>query len=211
MPMAFTEAQSGLQVAFKDLSHSFRSKKIFTLSDTIIPAGAECLVQGKNGSGKSTLGRIVSGELTPTSGQITWAREGQELDAETIGQSTHRVSPATALHPELTISELIAFQGQFRTWRHDPLDLLERANMRQHLSASFRTLSSGMQQRVKLAMALASDSGLIVLDEPCANLDEPGKAWYRECAQAVKGTTTLVICSNDRQEDYIAPDLVLEL
>jgi ABC-type multidrug transport system ATPase subunit len=209
--MASTEAQSGLQVAWTDLSQSFRSKKIFTLSATVIPSGTECLIQGRNGSGKSTLGRIISGELTPTAGQIAWALAGQRLDAETIVHSTHRISPATALHPELTISELIAFQGHFRTWRHDPLDLLERANMRQHLSASFRTLSSGMQQRVKLALALASDSGLIVLDEPCANLDEPGKAWYRECVQAVKGLTTLIICSNNRKEDYISPDVVVEL
>lgn len=211
MPMASTEVQSGLHVACTDLSHSFRSKKIFTLSDAIIPACTECLIQGRNGSGKSTLGRIISGELTPTSGQITWAREGQHLDAETICHSTHRVSPATALHPELTISELIDFQGQFRTWRYDPLDLLGHANMHQHLRIAFRTLSSGMQQRVKLALALASDSELIVLDEPCANLDEAGKAWYRECVQGVKGLTTLIICSNNRKEDYISPGVVLEL
>lgn len=211
MPMASTEAQSGLQVAWTDLSQSFRSKKIFTLSATVIPSGAECLIQGRNGSGKSTLGRIVSGELTPTAGQITWTLAGQRLDAETICHRTHRISPSTELHPELTIAELIAFQGQFRTWRYEPLDLLERAGMGQHLNAAFRTLSSGMQQRVKLALALASDSELIVLDEPCANLDEAGKAWYRECALAVKGSTTLVICSNNRKEDYIAPDVVLEL
>lgn len=209
--MASTNEQSGLRVECIDLSHSFRSRPIFTLSAAVIPAGAECLIQGRNGSGKSTLGRIMSGELTPAGGQISWSLAEQRLDAEAIGHRTHRVSPATTLHPLLTISELISFQGQFRTWRHEPLGLLKRANLGPHLGTAFSTLSSGMQQRVKLALALASDSGLIVLDEPCANLDEAGKAWYQECVQAVKGLTTLVICSNNRKEDYISPDVVLEL
>lgn len=209
--MASTTEQSGLRVECIDLSHSFRSKKIFTLSEAVIPAGAECLVQGRNGSGKSTLGRIMSGELTPTAGQIAWTIADQRLDAEGIGHRTHRVSPATTLHPQLTISELVGFQGQFRAWRHEPLDLLKRANLSPYLNSAFHTLSSGMQQRVKLTLALASDSELIVLDEPCANLDEAGKAWYRECTAAIKGTTTLVICSNNRQEDYISPDVVLEI
>lgn len=211
MSMASTEGQGGLHVACTDLSHSFRSRPIFKLSTAVIPAGSECLIQGRNGSGKSTLGRIVSGELTPTEGQISWSLSKQPMDAETICHRTHRVSPANDLHPELTISELITFQGQFRAWRHEPLDLLTRADMGKHLNTAFRTLSSGMQQRVKLALALASDSELIVLDEPCANLDEAGKAWYRECVLAVKGSITLVICSNNRLEDYISPDVVLEL
>ena len=153
----------------------------------------------------------MSGELTPTAGQITWSLGEQRLDGETICHRTHRVSPATDLHPELSISELIAFQGNFRTWREDPVAMLDRAEMGQYLGTAFRTLSSGMQQRVKLALALASDSELLVLDEPCANLDEAGKAWYRECIQAVKGRTTLIICSNNRKEDYISPDVFLEL
>lgn len=68
-----------------------------------------------------------------------------------------------------------------------------------------------MQQRVKLTLALAAHAGLIVLDEPCANLDSSGIAWYREALAERRGTTTLVVCSNDREEDYIDPDLILEL
>jgi ATPase subunit of ABC transporter with duplicated ATPase domains len=68
-----------------------------------------------------------------------------------------------------------------------------------------------MQQRVKLALALASPAGLIVLDEPCANLDATGVAWYRETVQAVRGKTTLIVCSNDRSADFINPDYTLDL
>ena len=68
-----------------------------------------------------------------------------------------------------------------------------------------------MQQRVKLALALAAQTGLIVLDEPCANLDADGIAWYRESLQAMRGKATLVVCSNDRSEDFISPDIMIEL
>ena len=93
---------------------------------------------------------------------------------------SQRVSPVTALHPQLTIAELIAFQGQFLRGllRSATQDFIQRAGLAKHMHKAYRDLSSGMQQRVKLALALAAQAGFIVLDEPCANLD----------ASALRGT-----------------------
>lgn len=198
-------------VGLNSVSHAFQNRQIFTpLSGQILP-GTECLIRGANGSGKSTLGRIVAGELSPSEGAIEWTTDHGPLDAEGICHHTQRVSPATSLHPILTPAELIEFQGQFRAWRTDPAHLLRAAGLGHHLDQPFQSLSSGMQQRVKLALALACQTGLIVLDEPCANLDESGKQWYREALQELKGKTTLVVCSNDREEDFVAPDLILNI
>ena len=124
---------------------------------------------------------------------------------------SQRVSPVTALHPQLTIAELIAFQGQFRPWSVAPSDLLNDAGLAKHMGKAYRDLSSGMQQRVKLALALAAHNELIVLDEPSANLDADGIAWYRESLQALRGEATLIVCSNDRSEDFISPDITIKL
>ena len=213
MATATDSNQMGLAVELQGVSHTFKSRPVFHPVTARVPAGSECLIRGTNGSGKSTLGRIVAGERTPAEGQVTWFHKSQAIEAETLCTRSQRVSPVTALHPQLTISELIAFQGQFRPWlsASAALDLLHEAGLAKHMDKAYRDLSSGMQQRVKLALALAAHNGLIVLDEPCANLDSAGIMWYRESLHALRGKTTLIVCSNDRNEDFINPDITIEL
>ena len=213
MATATDSNRSGIAVELQSVSHTFKSRPVFHPVTASVPAGSECLIRGTNGSGKSTLGRILAGELTPAEGRVTWLRETQAMEAEALCLRSQRVSPVTALHPQLTIAELIAFQGQFQPWSSPSAasDLLKQAGLAKHMGKAYRDLSSGMQQRVKLALALATQSELIVLDEPCANLDAAGIAWYRESLQIVRGKVTLIVCSNDRDEDFIAPDITIEL
>ena len=213
MATATDSNSAGIAVELQSVSHTFKLRPVFQPVTARVPAGSECLIRGTNGSGKSTLGRILTGELTPAEGQVTWLHETQAIEAEVLCLRSQRVSPVTALHPQLTIDELIAFQGQFQPWSSPSAasDLLNKAGLAKHMGKTYRDLSSGMQQRVKLALALAAQSGLIVLDEPCANLDADGIAWYRESLQAMRGKATLVVCSNDRSEDFISPDIMIEL
>ena len=206
-------ANLGIAVNLQGVSHTFKSRPVFEPVSVQLQAGSECLISGTNGSGKSTLGRILSGELTPATGSVTWSCGAEQLEAEVLCTRSQRISPATALNPQLTIEELIAFQGQFLPWTSQSAvqDLIQGAGLKRHMNKAYRDLSSGMQQRVKLALALASQAGLIVLDEPCANLDASGVAWYRETVQTVRGKTTLIVCSNDRSADFINPDYTLNL
>lgn len=203
----------GIALELQGVSHTYKAHAVFDPVSAQLPVGAECLIRGANGSGKSTLGRIIAGELTPAFGSVRWSRGKNALDAEVLCTLCYRVSPAVSLHPQLTIAELIAFQGQFRPWASPSAaeELLDKAGLSRHINKAYRDLSSGMQQRVKLTLALASQTGLIVLDEPCANLDASGVAWYRKAIQEIRGNTTLVICSNDRKEDYIDPELIIEM
>ena len=71
-------------------------------------------------------------ELTPATGRVTWTCGAQQLEAEALCTRSQRVSPATALHPQLTIEELIAFQGQFLPWSSPSAaqDLIQRAGLK---------------------------------------------------------------------------------
>lgn len=203
----------GVAVKLQNISHTFKSRPVFNPVSAEWPAGSECLIRGANGSGKSTLSRIIAGELTPNQGIVHWSRESEPLVVDALCLLCHRVSPNSALHPQLSIAELVAFHGQFRPWASptSAQDLLNSAGLTAHMNKAYRDLSSGMQQRVKLALALASDAGLIVLDEPCANLDTSGVEWYREAVRGLRGSATMVICSNDRNQDFIDPDFTLNL
>ena len=60
--------------------------------------------------------------------------------------------------------------------------------------------SSGMRQRVKLAQAIFSDSPVLLLDEPCTNLDEAGVQQYHSWIQNYTGGRLVIVASNDIRE-----------
>jgi energy-coupling factor transporter ATP-binding protein EcfA2 len=68
-----------------------------------------------------------------------------------------------------------------------------------------------MQQRVLLTVSLATDSALVILDEPCANLDRTGIEWYQQRLSEFPDDATLIICTNDRKEDYSKADIMINL
>lgn len=152
--------------------------------------------------------------MAPSSGLVVWSDAHQKtIPPDKLVRMARFAGPSTSLHPELTVEELIQFQGMFKDWRtgYSIQDLLSSAGIEKHMRRPYKDLSSGMKQRVELALAMASDSPLLVLDEPCANLDEHGQSWYQDRLNALHGHVTVVICSNHREEDYTSPDLVLSL
>jgi len=88
------------------LTHAFDVQPVFSIQTCTIAPGEECLIRGHNGSGKSTLGSILAGELTPSHGSVVWNQALQPIPAEALALMAYRVSPATALHPDLNIDEL---------------------------------------------------------------------------------------------------------
>lgn len=205
---------SPFSVVLHEVGHSFGHQAVFSGITLTVEAGVECLVRGANGSGKSTLGSIFACEVSPENGTIQWRMGNEIMTAEQVLKATARVSPNTALHPDLSVEEVMEFQGQFRQWKAglDPFEWLASGGLTgKTLKKRFGSLSSGMQQRVKLTLALAADTGLVVLDEPCANLDEKGQAWYHEFRKAVASKTTVIVCSNDRNEDTLSPNQVIDL
>jgi ABC-type multidrug transport system ATPase subunit len=60
--------------------------------------------------------------------------------------------------------------------------------------------SSGMKQRVKLAQAFFSDTPILLLDEPCSNLDQKGVNLYQQWLQELAGNRLVIIASNDERE-----------
>lgn len=200
----------------REVGHRFSNRWVFRGVSGTFQAGEHGVIRGSNGSGKSTLGRILTGALQPTTGELLWSAAGTHWDAQhrdALVLHTLLMGPGAALHPDLTVREACAFHNRFRPWwpGFDPLHTLADSGIQHAFDKPLRTLSSGMRQRVQLAIALGTASGLVCLDEPCANLDQHGIGWYREVLASTRPKATVLVCSNHRPEDHLEPDWVLDL
>ena len=160
--------------------------------------GEQYAITGPNGSGKSTLLKILSGHLTPSKGKVRFFHENQTLDQTVVYRFISYAAPYIELIEELTLWEALQFHIRFKPLRDnmsasDVLSLLGFKNAR---DKAIRDFSSGMKQRLKLALALCSDTPLLLLDEPTTNLDKEGVAWYRQLIDTYSSGRLLIVASN---------------
>ena len=79
-------------------------------------------------------------------------------------------------------------------------EIIQLLGLEKSRQKEIRNFSSGMKQRLKLALAILSDVPCVLLDEPCSNLDRQGIAWYQELLSKYTLNRTLIICSNQEYE-----------
>jgi ABC-2 type transport system ATP-binding protein len=153
-----------------------------------IEAGLTGLV-GPNGAGKSTLIQIITGQLQPSSGQLTVFSEAPWNNPPILrrigfcpeGEALHGdLPPLVWLRALGRISGLSASEAAERAER-----FLDQVKLpREHWGKPMSRYSKGMRQRVKLAQALMHEPDLLVLDEPMNGLDPMGR---QEIAQTLIG------------------------
>ena len=149
--------------------------------DIAVPAREISVVMGLSGSGKSTLIRHINRLIEPTSGRIVV--DGQDVLAmekeELIDFRRHRVSMVFqkfGLHVHRTVAENAAYglaiQGMsIEQAKHQSRKWLDRVGLSGFENHYPSQLSGGMQQRVGLARALATDAEILLMDEPFSALD----------------------------------------
>ena len=98
--------------------------------------------------------------------------------------------------------EQFDFHATFKTLQSSisVSDIIERIGLKNSANKQIRYFSSGMKQRLKLALAILSDTPLLLLDEPCSNLDKEGYQLYSELIQQFAQHKLIIVGSNDPQE-----------
>lgn len=173
------------QWLFKNISYSFTENKSYAII-------------GNNGSGKSTLLQMIYGYQTISSGKIHHRIKDQNIGSDKIHEYTSFVSPYLELPEELTLQEILQFHFKFKN-KIDTInfeDIILKCGLENSRDKQIRFFSSGMKQRLKLALAFFSDTPLLLLDEPCSNLDTQGISWYQEMICEIRSNKTILIASN---------------
>jgi heme exporter protein A len=168
-----------------------------------LAGGDTLVVTGRNGAGKSTLLRIIAGLLRPSQGQVhVWA------DGIPVRDSARRhvlgfVGADVHLYRELTAREHLRLLGRLRNLPMGPAEstaALEQVGLGGREDEQVGGFSSGMQQRLRYALALLHRPRLLLLDEPTTNLDAAGIAIVDRIIRDAASSGIVILATNDPRE-----------
>lgn len=187
-----------MTIRLENAAKRYRMEWVFRRVDFTFEAGGRYAILGPNGSGKSTLLKVISGFLTPSRGKAVHLLHGKPLAGEEIYRSVSLAAPYVELIEEFTLEEAVRFHQRFKPFvaginTQGLLDLLPYGAQKHK---QIRNFSSGMKQRLKLALAFCSDTPVVLLDEPGTNLDVEGHAWYLQLVERFAGDRLLIVASN---------------
>ena len=194
-----------VEIHFDNVSQNFEGREVLRRLSITFHSGMVTAVAGANGSGKSTLLRLAARLILPTSGTIETFRDGVEVRGAEYRAMLAMATPEMELYTRLTVRENLAFLLSVRGVPCGELqlqELLVRVGLPSAvLPRMVGQLSTGMRQRVRLAVLLGSDAEVWLLDEPGLALDERGRALLMsEVRRAAERGRLILWATNDREE-----------
>lgn len=194
-----------LEIHFDNVSQVFVGREVLRQLSISFYGGMVTAVAGTNGSGKSTLLRLAARLILPTSGTIETLYDGAEVRGAEYRAMLGMATPEMELYTRLTVRENLAFLLSVRGVPCEDAHLealLARVGLpAEVLGRMAGQLSTGMRQRVRLAVLLGADAEVWLLDEPGLALDERGRAFLLgEVRQAAERGRLILWATNDREE-----------
>src|SRR5262245_55119005 len=211
MPTAGIGKPVGASLSASGLSKFYGNLTAFSKLEYSAFAGEILVVAGPNGSVESTLLKIAAGLLTPTAGRIEFRDAMEIIPKEFRRRHLYMVSPDLSFYEELTAREnlnfFLALLGRPSRTMTETLSRVGLGGREEDEVAGF---SLGMRQRQKYALAFLLEPKFLFLDEPTANLDEPGIKIVVELLNEQKKRGLALVATNDPNE-YAWGDKKLEL
>ena len=193
-----------MEIRLTDIAKHFGREVVFKNVNVTLTSGSRTAILGPNGSGKSTLLQTIAGALIPTGGTVQHLVNGRAIDQQEVYKHVSIAAPYLGLYEDLSLEQTVTFHARFKPLRPgvSPSEVTRIAYLESALHKPVQHFSSGMKQRLKLALAILSDTPLLLLDEPASNLDAQAIAWYREVLMKHLVGRTLVIASNRQAAEH---------
>lgn len=157
---------------------------------------------GKNGAGKSTLINLMTGLLTPKSGEVT-------LDGDNVRERLPKTMSDIYLIPEefelprLTLKQYVSINAPFYpNFSSDDLQrYLDIFEMGGSMDVKLHSLSMGQKKKVFIAFAFATNTRVLIMDEPTNGLDIPSKSQFRKLVTAGMSEDKMMLISTHQVRD----------
>jgi ABC-type multidrug transport system ATPase subunit len=191
-----------MTIRLEQVAKRYRMEWVFRKLDYEFLPGKSYALLGPNGSGKSTLLKVLSGFLTPSRGKIVFEEGGKPVPAEDLYRRISLAAPYAELIEEFTLLEAVRFHQRFKPFieGYDQQAVLGLLPFGAQQHKQIRYFSSGMKQRLKLALAFCSDTPVVLLDEPTTNLDIQGQEWYHRLVAQFAAGRLLIVASNVEED-----------
>lgn len=192
-----------MRIELTGAAKRYRREWVLRDVNLLLDANTSYAVVGPNGAGKSTLLRMISGYLTPSKGKISFNYQNQPLPVSEVYRYLSYAAPYMDLIEEFTLEEALEFQQGFKPYIANlhPKEILSHVlDMHKQRHKPIRHFSSGMKQRLKLALAVCADTPILLLDEPTTNLDRQGATWYNTLLSTYHTDRVIVIASNVEED-----------
>ncbi len=216
-----------MTISLSDAGKRFNRDWIFRHFNYTFEAGQSYAITGPNGSGKSTLLQALSGAMMLSEGAIEYRAVSREpgvvilskakeaVSQEPIARSQSTVIPIENIYrhisicapymevvEEMTLREFLDFHHGFKPFLPGITtdSIIASLDLQKAVNKQIRFYSSGMKQRVKLAQCIFSDAAIVLLDEPCTNLDAAGIELYNRLINDHCKDRLVIVSSNDEVE-----------
>lgn len=193
-----------------------------------VRAGEIHALIGPNGAGKTTAINQLSGEMTPDEGVVTFG--GQDVTGMSVDKRARlglaRSYQITSIFPAFTALENVAMAVQstqghnFRFWkparsdaaRIDPaMEVLDRVGLRPLANSTAGELAHGQQRQLELAMALATEPKMLLLDEPMAGMGPEESRRMTDILLPLKGQLSILLVEHDMDVVFALADRITVL
>lgn len=212
-------------LTLRGLRKSFGETEIIRGVELALAPDERHALIGPNGAGKSTVFHLISGMLKPTGGEIVF--DGRRIDGlapqEINRLGLSRSFQITNIFPKLTVFENLRMAvmrprglltrpwmlvGRDRQLRESTERLLEQVRLQRRAQAVAGELSYSEQRSLEIALTLAADPKVILLDEPMAGMSNEETAYTAELIREVTRGRALLVVEHDMQVVFSLSDRI---
>ena len=192
-------------IELKNLNKNFgeiRAIKDFNLT---AEKGQVIALLGPNGAGKSTLMNMITGYLTPSSGEIKILGRNIEQYPLEARRNIGFLSEGAPLYPDMSVAAFLAYMAELRGFfgrekRQQVEQAASTAKVEPVMGQKIETLSKGYVRRVGFAQSILSDPEILLLDEPTDGLDPNQKQHIRGLIEQMGRKKTILISTHLLEE-----------
>ncbi len=182
-----------MQVQINNIGKRYHNQWLFRNIHAELKLGDSLSVTGHNGSGKSTFMQIVYGLVQASEGEVLINGSSTYKPHELFALS----APYLELPMEFSVIEIHELYVRTQKMNSSLDEFLNFSDFnKSQANRAVKLFSSGMQQRLKTALCLSSNSPILLLDEPLTNMDAKGEDWYKNCLNDINNKIVIIAGNN---------------